>query len=359
MQVRSVVEEGNFHCMSSWLRHSVQWLILGALVLTPAVTPAVAVNEQSSGLTEPGVRGVALLQTDAAESCAPSTLSSARADLERGEWGSALRTLRGQSANCSGLAEYHSLMGRVLEKGNDLPRAAKELNSAIQIDPNRSSDYFELARILFENGDLGEDRALLVRANRRFPNEVWTYLLLAMVYQKFGSITGAKDVLRRATTRWPDNPEAHVLQGNILGATGEHSDAIAEYEKAVQLNPKLAQAYLFYGIELDKAGQTEKAVSILEKCLSLAPRMPNAHYYLGVAYSKQGRIDEAIKELNSSVRLDPKYALAYFQLGKAYRKIGDKANADECMRKFGELSLEEKSASRERERSFLQGLSRQ
>ena len=100
------------------------------------------------------------------------------------------------------------------------------------------------------------------------------------------------------------------------------------------------------------------AVGAAEKCLSLVPRMPNAHYYLGVAYSEQGRIDEAIKELDSSVHLDRKCALACFQVGKAYRKIGDKGKADECMRKFGELSLEDKSEERERRDSFLQGLAR-
>jgi len=60
--------------------------------------------------------------------------------------------------------------------------------------------------------------------------------------------------------------------------------------------------------------------------------------------------------LEIAINLDGQYALAYFQLGKAYRQLGNRSRADECMQKYGSLSVLQKSEETERSQRFRDSL---
>ena len=113
-------------------------------------------------------------------------------------------------------AQYHALVSLAFKKKGDLAKAAKELDTAIGLDPHNPDYFFQLTQILFENGDLGGARLLLERANRDFPNEVWTYLFLASIYRQLDSLNEAEQVLAKAESRWPRKPEVHILLGNMI-----------------------------------------------------------------------------------------------------------------------------------------------
>jgi tetratricopeptide (TPR) repeat protein len=289
-------------------------------------------------------------------SCSDALLSALATKVEGENLDESLRVLQEYAALCSINAEYHALRGHALENGGDWPDAAKEMNTAIKLDPQRPNFFFRLAQILFKNGDLGGARVLLERANRDFPEELWTYLFLATVHRDLGSANESNKVLSRAVIKWPLNPEVHILLGNMLSETNRDPSALAEFKKALELNPKLPQAYLFYGIELDKLDQIEEALRALTECVRLAPQMPNAHYYLGTILLKKNEAAKAIEHLQVAIDIDPQYALAYFQLGKSYLKLGDRRRADECMQKYGVLSAQQKSDDAERSKHFRDGL---
>jgi tetratricopeptide (TPR) repeat protein len=288
--------------------------------------------------------------------CSDALLSALATKIEGENLDESLRVLQGYATLCSINAEYHALRSRALEDGSNWPDAAKEMNTAIKLDPQRPNFFFRLAQILFKNGDLGGARVLLERANRDFPEELWTYLFLATVHRDLGSVNESDKMLSRAVTKWPLNPEVHILLGNMLAETNQDPSALAEFKKALELNPKLPQAYLFYGIELEKLDQIEDAVRALTECVRLAPQIPNAHYYLGTSLLKKNEAAKAIEHLQMAIDIDPKYALAYFQLGKSYSKLGDRRRADEYMQKYGVLSAQQKSDDAERSKHFRDGL---
>jgi tetratricopeptide (TPR) repeat protein len=288
--------------------------------------------------------------------CSDARLSQLRRDIEHGEFEDNAHALEAEATQCSGKAQYHVLVSLAFKKKGDLAKAAKELDTAIRLDPHNPDYFFQLTQILFENGDLGGARLLLERANRDFPNEVWTYLFLASIYRQLDSVNEAEQVLAKAESRWPLKPEVHILLGNMISATGQHSRALAEYEWALRIDSKLPQAYLFYGIELDKLNRTEDALNALNKCIQLAPLMPNSHYYLGTLLLKKREPTEAVRQLETAIKIDPRYALAYFQLGKAYRQLGDLARGQEYMEKYGMLSEEQKSEDAQRSKRFRDSL---
>lgn len=340
-------------------------LALPAIGVAALVLPAAAPKEPRElfpriALAMNGAAASVHPGNELAHSCEEQTLTSARTAFDQGRLDAALKVLRARASTCSDSAEYHDLIGLVLQKQGHLSQAAKEIYTAIQLSPHDSSQsyYFKLAEILFQNQAYGEARALLMRANKEFPREIWTYLFLAEVYRKFGSEGEAEALLRKAVDLWPNSVQAHVLLGNCLAARLRDSEAIVEYKKAIELNPRLPEAYLFYGMELAKANQPEKAIAILEKCASLDPKMPNVHYYLGTLNLKQGKVQEAIRELRLTLQLDPTYALACFQLGKAYQKMGDRAKARDLFAQYGKLSVKQKSDALAKDKSFYEALTK-
>ena len=322
------------------------------VLLVSSASPRVSVEPH----TLPADPHVVVAHEEGESVCSDALLSDLAKKMEGENLDDNLRVLQPYATPCSGNAEYHAIRGHALENGGDWPDAAKEMNTAIKLDPQRPNFFFRLAQILYKNGDLGGSRFILERANRDFPEELWAYLFLATVNRDLGSVNEAEQVLSRAVTKWPLNPEVHILLGNILSGANQHSRALAEFKKALDINPKLPQAYLFYGIELDKLEQTEDALRALTECVRLAPQMPNSHYYLGTVLLKTHETAKAVEQLQTAIDIDPQYALAYFQLGKAYRKLGDRRRAQECTQKYGLLSAQQKSEDAERSKRFREGL---
>jgi tetratricopeptide (TPR) repeat protein len=320
------------------MRRSVQKLaaLIAALVwISTSTTHSNA--EQSSVATAPVIEG------DTTSTCSDSWLSRLEHQSKSVEHTDILTSLQVAAKLCSSSALYHALLSATMEDKGDLANAARELNTAITLDPHQSQFMFRLAQLLYKNGDLGGARICLKRANEQFPDEVWTYLFLATVLRDLGSLSNATQLLEKAAVRWPSDPQVHILLGNILSETDEHTRATTELEKARDLDPKLPQAYLFYGIELDRLNRYDEAEKALTECVNLSPLLPNSHFYLGEVLLKKGRVKEAVQQLNAAIRIDPQYALAYFQLSKAYRQLGDTSRANEYMEQFGSLSAQQQS----------------
>ena len=289
--------------------------------------------------------------------CDEAILNSAGESIGAGQVDAALETLRSAAPSCAGIGRFHAVLAAALLAKRLSVDAAREYYAAIALSPQESDYYRALAEILIQNHAFGNARVLLVKANREFPDQQWTYLMLGEVYRAHNSFNEAKSVVEEAVKRWPDNAAAHVLLGNILVGAAD-SDALAEYRKAIHLAPELPQAYLFYGIQLEKLNQTDEAIAAFTKCVALDPSMANAHYYLGHIHLKRGDFNACISELTTVLQLSPSYALAYFDMGTAYRKLGDKAKADVYLRRFGELSTEQKTDEAEEGRKFTEALAK-
>jgi tetratricopeptide (TPR) repeat protein len=133
--------------------------------------------------------------------CAETSLGPVRAMIDKGQLTAALKALEEVALGCAGSAEFHGLMGFVLREKGELPAAAKELYAAVELAPNGSAYYYQLAEILIQNHVYGEARVFLVKANQEFPDQIWTYLFLATVDWRSMVLTEAEAVVRKAIDR--------------------------------------------------------------------------------------------------------------------------------------------------------------
>jgi len=96
---------------------------------------------------------------------------------------------------------------------------------------------------------------------------------------------------------------------------------------------RAAEAHHRLGRELSSKGEFHKAVDELTEALKLKPDFPLALNARGFAYFRLRDYKRAIADLDEAIRLDPRYSNAYRNRAAARRALGDKAGAEEDLRK--------------------------
>tara|TARA_B100000787_G_scaffold81949_1_gene60398 strand:- start:34 stop:1509 length:1476 start_codon:yes stop_codon:yes gene_type:complete len=122
-------------------------------------------------------------------------------------------------------------------KENNLQVAKKLYNEVLEIDPNHS--------IAFNN--------------------------LALLYEKLEEYKNAIDCLKKSIEINPSDINTHNNLGVILKELGDYDQAKICFEKAIKINPNNSKTFSNLGVVLNILGQYEKALSIFEQGLKLDP----------------------------------------------------------------------------------------
>ena len=83
-------------------------------------------------------------------------------------------------------------------------------------------------------------------------------------------------------------------------------------------------------------GQVDAAIREYRAALQTHPDSATIHYNLAVALSGQGRLTEAAQSLEQAIRYAPNYFEAHLKLGQILAQTGDRARAEEHLRKAAE-----------------------
>jgi tetratricopeptide (TPR) repeat protein len=95
------------------------------------------------------------------------------------------------------------------DKLNDPSQQEPILKQMIEMDPSDPANYFVLANVYEQNGELEQAEALLVRARDVKPDDATTYLTLAGFYNRQGQFDKTMEALHARASKEPSNPEAH------------------------------------------------------------------------------------------------------------------------------------------------------
>ena len=145
---------------------------------------------------------------------------------------------------------YHYTQSQMALKEGQLDAAIKELNMAVELDPQTPFLQVELAQL---------------------------YL------QKKDSQT-ALDILNRVLTDYPDNVQALVLQGNINQSLKNVDAAVQAYEKAIALDANQERVYLMLGGIYMDADDDEAAFRVYSQLVQLFPGSYAGRFFLGKIY---------------------------------------------------------------------------
>jgi tetratricopeptide (TPR) repeat protein len=157
------------------------------------------------------------------------------------------------------------------EKLNDPSQAEPIVQKKIQLDPNETTNYFMLAKIYEDNGNLEQAEQMYEKAKEMKPKDATVYQQLAGYYQRQGEFDKLIAAVQSRAELEPNNPEAHYSIASYYwdeayrntrlseAQKKEYTDrGLVEVEKALQIKPDYIEAIVYKGLLLRlKAAQSK------------------------------------------------------------------------------------------------------
>jgi tetratricopeptide (TPR) repeat protein len=212
-----------------------------------------------------------------------------------------LRRLK--DANKSDLSIRSSLLECLVKSGRNTD-ARNETLEFLATPGAAEREKFELAKALFENGDL--DSAQLI--------------------------------LEHLVESSPELAEARGKLGLLLSKKDEFERAARQLRMAVHLAPDSAEYAIGYAEVLLLWGQSPTALQFLTGVKDRFGTLPEFQYKLALAYYSLHEFPQAIAVLEDLGRQHPEYDLVQFFLGNSYMAAGDLEAAEIRYRKAIELN---------------------
>lgn len=160
------------------------------------------------------------------------------------------------------------------DKLNDQSQSLPIVEKMIQVDPQDTSSYFQLAKIHEDAGEYEKAEAALLKAKEVRPNDPLVYMTLAGFYnrqEEFGKTMEALNVRAKIE---PNNPEAFYTIANYYWDKAYRDFRLKEpekreyvtkgleaVEKALQLKPDYMEAVTYKGLLLRVQANMEKDVA--------------------------------------------------------------------------------------------------
>src|SRR5439155_4714161 len=151
--------------------------------------------------------------------------------------------------NTRSQAYYHFSRARILDEQGQAGQAIDEYKKALELDPNNSMIYSEMAESYLRNNRVREAVETAERAIRVDADNLEAHKLLSSIYIQ---------LIGRANAQQP--PSAETI-----------NNAIHEFEEIVRIDPSEQQGFLMLGRLYQIKGDREKATAIYKQLLGVEP----------------------------------------------------------------------------------------
>ncbi len=222
-----------------------------------------------------------------------------------------------------------ALLGRALQQrqSGNLKAAKAAYSDILKRDPDNAETLHLLGCLLDEMGSTGEGVKMLMRAIKSNPKMPVCQFNLANMLFKQGNQQGAIRHFREAIGFKADYAAAHNNLGYVLTLTGQRAEARACFESAIRCRPAYADPHHNLGIELKADADFEGAVAAFQEAIRIKPGFADAHCNLGSAYLQMQRVADALREFQTAAHLQPANAKFQTNLGVAALRLGRQQDA--------------------------------
>jgi len=157
------------------------------------------------------------------------------------------------------------------DKLNDPTQQEPIVQQMIQMDPSDTTNYFMLAKIYEDNGNLDQAEAMFNKAREMKPKDSTVYQQLAGYYQRQGEFDKLIAAVQQSAELEPQNPEAHYSIASYYWDEAYRNTRLAEaqkreytqkgleeVDKAIQIKPDYVEAIVYKGLLLRVQAAMEK-----------------------------------------------------------------------------------------------------
>ena len=231
----------------------------------------------------------------------------------------------------------------------DYPKAQKNAETILQLDPNNLETKYYLALVFIKQNDFAKAQDTIDELKTAGYNDVHlTYLeaLMDMAFNKhddarkllsqINSDPSSDEKLKNNTQKFlaayqeydfAKSAEDLYLQELISRAfsqTGEHELAIYSLKNILRTRPDLRDSWILLGYSYLNLNNYLFALTSFQHAYELDSEWPTTQYFLGITYSELSKADDAIEYLNYALQngfqpdtaVKQKLADLYLQAGK-------------------------------------------
>ncbi|MFC1523488.1 tetratricopeptide repeat protein [Thermodesulfobacteriota bacterium] len=223
------------------------------------------------------------------------------------------------------LARPHINLGKALVIDKQFQAAEKHLKRGIELEPEISHAYINLAALLDKMGRYQESLTMSELAlTKKDPDEARIHHNMAIVYRKLNDHHRAVTEINRALEINPYFSDAYVTLGGIYGLSGFHEKAVQLFFKAIEIDQHNGYAYQNLGTAYDRMNRLDESVRAYETALQKSNADPvKVHNNLGIVYWRMNQYDKSIDEARKALSLDPDFYDAYITLGITLEDMGN------------------------------------
>jgi len=219
--------------------------------------------------------------------------------------------------------------------------ARKDLEKAVEIDPNFATAYLYLSGaydtlVNSEARDRAIEKAKSLSQKATEKERLFIEARYAQYIER--DIGKAGNILKQITEKYPREKMAHYYLGVFFRGAGNYKGAIEKHHKVLELDPKFGESHNDLGYAYILLEDYVKAVEHFNEYLALNPGDANPHDSIADAYFLMGRLDEAISHYEDAVRIKPDFPISYFKLGYMYAIKEDTAEAIRWFDKYIEMA---------------------
>ncbi|HLJ76480.1 MAG TPA: tetratricopeptide repeat protein [Acidobacteriaceae bacterium] len=241
----------------------------------------------------------ALPQFEAAHRADPRDVRTAillgDAEARTGRAADAVAMLLPLAAANAGNSDFEYVLGEALIANGRNRDGATHMEKSAQMSNNAES-WMIAGSTLLDLNDFGGARRDLDRAMNLNPNLPGVCTLAGTARDKDGDPKAAEPAFRQALQQNPNDFEANLYLGAILYNQRNMDESKTYLQKALALNPKSTLARYETAMWLSTSGQYQDAVQVLEKLTADDPKWLEPHVELATLYYRLHRPEDGKRE---------------------------------------------------------------
>jgi tetratricopeptide (TPR) repeat protein len=211
-------------------------------------------------------------------------------------------------------------LGILEEEMKLYPEAEKALALAQQLDPSSLDNYYAMARVKMDEGQLdAAEQNMHVYLQSR-PDDAGAHYGLGRIYELGMQFDKAKPEFQRSLELRPVQTESWYELGDMALKQNDYADAVTDFKNVLARDGRHGGALAGSGQALFREKRYDKALEYLRRAVAAAPDYQPGHYYLGLTLSRLGQKEEADRELLTAQKLadeENRNAGRHYQLSQA------------------------------------------
>ena len=219
------------------------------------------------------------------------------------------------------LAEAYNNRGNAYTQNGKYDLAIEDYDKAIKLNPTFAHAYSNRGNTYGEKGNFTQSIKDLTKAIRLNPSDAAFHFNLGNTYQESGQIDQAITSYTEAIQLKFDRAGAHYSRGNAHLSKGDYRRAIEDYITETQLNPNFTNAYVNLGVAYRAVNELDLAIESYTVMIALDPNSRatyEAYNNQGLVYLDKGDFNLAIQDFEKAIKLQPALVPGYVNRAAAY-----------------------------------------